>query len=105
MTVPDWVLPGGYTFTDHAGVYKSTDGGQTWANILTTSNDAVPSRMHPDNHNLLFVSALSDGFFVSDKRRQQLDEHRHWLDSRNPTSVWGAGSKYTLARRLWGVRR
>jgi photosystem II stability/assembly factor-like uncharacterized protein len=103
MTVPDWVLPGGYTFTDSAGVYKSTDSGQTWSQVLGTTNECRAIRMHPADHNLLFASALSNGFFVS------TDGGDHWtnilngLDSHNLTSVWAAGNKVYAGTQGFGV--
>jgi photosystem II stability/assembly factor-like uncharacterized protein len=103
MTVPDYVYPGGYTFTDPAGVYKSTDGGRSWVNILTTSNECRAIRIHPDNHNLLFASALSDGFFVSADGGASWTGADAGLDSRNLTSVWAAGNKIYAGTQGFGV--
>jgi photosystem II stability/assembly factor-like uncharacterized protein len=102
-TVPDWVLAGGYALTDPSGVYKSADGGQSWSRILTTSNECRAIRIHPANPNLLVVSALSDGFFVS------ADGGAHWindgdgLDTHNLTSVWSAGNKIYAGTQGFGV--
>lgn len=40
------------------GVYKSTDGGNTWTQVLFVSNQAGASDlvMHPDNPNILYAS-------------------------------------------------
>jgi photosystem II stability/assembly factor-like uncharacterized protein len=103
MTVPDWVLPGGYTLTDPAGVYKSTNGGQTWTHILTTSNECRAIRVHPDNHNLLFASALSDGFFVSTNGGSSWTNIVTGLDSRNLTSVWVNRNKVYAGTQGFGV--
>ena len=103
MTVPNWVLSGGYTFTVPAGVYKSTNGGQTWTNILTTSNECRDIRIHPDNHNLLFASALSDGFFVSTDGGNSWTNIVTGLDSRNLTSAWAAGDKVYAGTQGFGV--
>ncbi len=103
MTVPDWVVPGGYTFRDPAGVYKSTDGGQTWVNVLATSNECRAIRMHPDNHNLLFASSLSDGFFVSADGGGSWKNFNAGLDSLNLTSVWAGGNKVYAGTQGFGV--
>jgi photosystem II stability/assembly factor-like uncharacterized protein len=102
-TVPDWVYPGGYTFKDPAGVYKSADGGRTWANILTTSNECRAIRLHPSNHNLLFASSLSDGFFVSADGGENWKNAVTGLDSLNLTSVWVNGSKVYAGTQGFGV--
>lgn len=57
--------PDGIVFTDNAGVYKSTDSGLTWNQILTTSASCRVIRLHPDNHNMLFAVDLVDGLMVS----------------------------------------
>ena len=103
MTVPDWVVPGGYTFSDPAGVYKSTNGGQTWNNILTTSNECRAIRIHPENHNMLFASALSDGFFVSTNGGDSWTNVITGLDSHNLTSVWVASDKIYVGTQGFGV--
>lgn len=64
-TVPDWCMPHGYTFTDDSGVYKSTDFGETWTQILTTGNECRAVRLHPDDHTKVFAAALDDGLFLS----------------------------------------
>jgi photosystem II stability/assembly factor-like uncharacterized protein len=64
--VPSWCMPpDGYTFRDPAGVYKSTDAGQTWTSILATSNECRAIRIHPRDHNVLFAAALDDGLQIS----------------------------------------
>lgn len=46
------------TMTTHGdGVYKSTDGGETWTHIgLTESRHIADIEVHPDNPDLLFVA-------------------------------------------------
>ncbi len=41
------------------GVYKSTDGGQTWTNMGLTDTQAIARiRIHPHNPDLVYVAAL-----------------------------------------------
>ncbi|HKP29107.1 MAG TPA: glycosyl hydrolase [Gemmatimonadales bacterium] len=41
------------------GVYKSTDGGKTWANVGFTSVDAISRiRIHPSDPSIVFVAAF-----------------------------------------------
>jgi photosystem II stability/assembly factor-like uncharacterized protein len=103
-TVPAWVMPpAGYTFTDGSGVYKSEDGGQTWNQVLTTSNECRAIRLHPSNHNLLFATALTDGFFVSTDGGSNWTNANAGLDTRNLTSVWAAGNKVYAGSQGFGV--
>jgi photosystem II stability/assembly factor-like uncharacterized protein len=102
-TVPDWVYPGGYTFADTAGVYKSVDSGQTWDRILATSNECRAIRIHPDDHDLLFASALSDGFFVSTNGGTSWTNVITGLDSYNLTSAWVVGDKVYAGTQGFGV--
>lgn len=57
--------PDGVAFDDPAGVYRSTDGGLTWHNVLTTSASCRAIRAHPTNPNMLFAVDLVDGLQVS----------------------------------------
>ncbi len=102
-TVPDWVMAGGYALTDPSGVYKSTDSGQTWRQLLTTSNECRAIRIHPANHNLLVASALSDGFFVSTDGGANWTGASEGLDTRNLTSLWSAGDKVYAGTQGFGV--
>jgi photosystem II stability/assembly factor-like uncharacterized protein len=102
-SVPDWVLEGGHTFQDAAGVYKSTDGGQTWTQILVTSNECRAVRIYPTNHNLLFVSSLSDGFFVSTDGGSNWKNYNNGLESTNLTSLWVNGEKVYVGTQGFGV--
>ncbi|MGA7670624.1 MAG: glycosyl hydrolase, partial [Nitrolancea sp.] len=41
------------------GVYKSTDGGQTWTNVGLSDTQAIAKvRIHPSNPDLVYVAAL-----------------------------------------------
>jgi photosystem II stability/assembly factor-like uncharacterized protein/predicted TIM-barrel fold metal-dependent hydrolase len=69
-SMPSWFteiagVMGGINFTDSAGVYKSTDSGETWSSILTTSASCRVIRQHPDNPNLLFANDVIDGLQMS----------------------------------------
>ena len=45
------------------GVYKSTDGGKTWANVgLVATRQIARIRVDPRNPNTAFVAAFGDGF-------------------------------------------
>ena len=57
--------PDGIVFSGSAGVYRSTDSGATWTQILATSASCRTIRIHPDNPELLFAVDLLDGLFVS----------------------------------------
>ena len=45
------------------GVYKSTDGGETWANVgLKETRHIARLRIHPTNPDIVFVAAMGDMF-------------------------------------------
>ncbi|MCB0075292.1 MAG: glycosyl hydrolase, partial [Caldilineaceae bacterium] len=53
----------GVMTTHGDGVYKSTDGGKTWANVgLRDSKHIAKIRIHPQNPDLVYVAALGHGF-------------------------------------------
>ena len=102
-TVPDWTYAGGYKFKDSAGVYKSTNGGKSWKRILATSNESRAVRIHPSNHNLLFVSSLSDAFFVSTDGGNNWKNYNTGLDSKNLTSLWVNANNIYVGTQGFGV--
>ena len=101
--VPDWVMPGGYSFKNSAGVYKSVDSGKTWQQILSTSNECRAIRIHPANHNLLLVSSLSDGFSVSNNGGGSWTSYNTGLYSRNLTSVLVNENKVYVGTQGFGI--
>lgn len=51
------------------GVYKSTDGGQTWSNVgLPETRHIARVRIHPRDPNVVYVAALGDGFGPNPER-------------------------------------
>ena len=51
------------------GVYKSTDGGQTWSNVgLRETRHIARLRIHPTNPDIVFVAAMGDMFGPSPDR-------------------------------------
>ena len=51
------------------GVYKSTDGGQTWTNIgLRETKHISKIRIHPQNPDLVYVAALGHAFGPNEER-------------------------------------
>jgi photosystem II stability/assembly factor-like uncharacterized protein len=51
------------------GIYKSTDGGQTWKFIgLYNAGQIAGVRIHPTNPNIVWVSAQGDAFKSNDER-------------------------------------
>ena len=51
------------------GVYKSTDGGETWKNVgLRDSHHIGQIRIHPQNPDIVYVAALGHAFGPNDER-------------------------------------
>ena len=51
------------------GVYKSTDGGDTWKNVgLRDSHHIGQVRVHPQNPDIVYVAALGHAFGPNDER-------------------------------------
>ena len=51
------------------GVYKSTDGGETWTNVgLEETRHIAKIRIHPQNPDIVFVAAVGDIFGTNPER-------------------------------------
>ncbi len=103
-SVPDWCMkPKGYTFSDDAGVYKSTDSGSTWKKILSTSNECRAVRIHPDNHNVIFASAMDDGLKISTDAGASWTSYNSGLDTTVLTSCAVNGNRIYTGTQGCGV--
>jgi photosystem II stability/assembly factor-like uncharacterized protein len=91
------------------GVYKSTDAGQTWAKIGFTQSDAISKiRIHPTNHDIVYVASFGRYSGPSDERGvfKSIDGGKTWkkvlfrdqktgavdisIDRRNPNVLYAA---------------
>lgn len=95
--------PDGITFTDDAGVYKSTDSGLTWSQILTTSASCRAIRLHPSNHNVLFAVDLVDGLQVSTDGGNTWTSYNTGLDTVVLTSCAVGGDRTYVGTQGCGV--
>jgi len=107
-SMPSWFTviagyPDGIVFDDDAGVYKSTDGGETWSKILITSVSCRAIRRHPNNPNLLFAPDLVDGLQVSADGGETWTKYNEGLDNCVPTSVAVNGDKIYVGTQGCGV--
>ena len=66
------------------GVYKSTDGGQTWKNVgLHDSRQISRIVVDPTNADIVYVGALGHAYGPNERaRRLQVDRRRRDLDAR-----------------------
>ncbi|MCU1349848.1 MAG: hypothetical protein JWO56_2878, partial [Acidobacteria bacterium] len=99
------------------GMYKSADGGRTWAHIgLTDSQQIGRIRVHPTNPDVVYVAALGHPYGPNAERGlyRSSDGGKTWLRilSRNNDSDTGAidvtfepGNPSTLYASLWQTRR
>jgi photosystem II stability/assembly factor-like uncharacterized protein len=63
------------------GVYKSTDGGRTWANVgLPDSYHIGAIRIHPQNPDVVYVAVLGHAFGPNKERGvyRSMDGGKHW---------------------------
>jgi photosystem II stability/assembly factor-like uncharacterized protein len=102
-TVPDWCMPHGYTFTDSSGVYKSTDHGETWTQVLTTANECRAVRLHPDDHTMVFAAAMDDGLLLSEDSGKTWSSCNAGLNTTVLTSCAVCGDSVYVGTQACGV--
>ncbi|MBE9572738.1 MAG: hypothetical protein IMF11_19100, partial [Proteobacteria bacterium] len=95
--------PDGIVFTDPAGVYKSTDSGLRWTNILTTTASCRAIRQHPDDRDMLFAVDLVDGLQVSTDGGSSWTSSNTGLDTNVLTSCAVGGDKIYVGTQGCGV--
>jgi photosystem II stability/assembly factor-like uncharacterized protein len=103
------------------GVYKSTDGGETWSNVgLAPTRHIARIRIHPRDPNIVYVAALGDGFGPNPDRGilRSRDGGKTWrrilfrseevgavdlaIDPANPQVLYAALAE--MRRYQWGNR-
>jgi len=101
------------------GVYKSTDGGRTWANMgLRDSKHIGRIVLHPDDSDVVYVAAMGHLWGTNEERGlyRSTDGGSNWerilevdeltgavdvaIDPRNPDIMYAA--MYQRQRRPWG---
>jgi photosystem II stability/assembly factor-like uncharacterized protein len=98
------------------GMYKSTDGGRTWAHIgLEDSQQIGRIRVHPTNPNLVYVAALGHPYGPNAERGlyRSADGGKTWqrILSRNDSDTgaidvtFEPGNPSTIYASLWQTRR
>jgi photosystem II stability/assembly factor-like uncharacterized protein len=102
-SVPRWCMPGGYTFADGAGVYKSTDAGASWQKALATLNECRAIRLNPVNHNVLFAASLDGGLQVSTDAGAHWASYNTGLDTLALTSCAVGGDRIYVGTQGCGV--
>ena len=63
------------------GMYKSIDGGENWSFIgLANAGQIGAVRIHPDNHNIVYVAAIGKAFETNPERGvyKTVDGGRSW---------------------------
>ena len=100
------------------GVYKSTDGGQSWVNVgLQDTRHIAKIRIHPQNPDLVYVAALGHAFGPNEERGvfRSKDGGQNWekvlyvsekagavdltMDPNNPRILYAA--TYEMVRHFW----
>src|SRR5207253_1047533 len=76
----------------HRGLFKTSDGGKTWSNILYVNDRAgvIDMAMHPTDPNTLLVA-------LWERRRDGFDSYvgpglREGYDGYDPIEKWGEGA-------------
>jgi photosystem II stability/assembly factor-like uncharacterized protein len=108
-SLPGWFTqmsgdhPDGVVFGQPAGVYRSTDGGETWAQILETWPSCRAVRVHPDDSALLFAVDLVDGLLVSHDGGATWTAENAGIETIVPTSLVVAGERLYIGTQGCGV--
>ncbi len=97
------------------GVYRSTDGGKTWANVgLGASRHIGRVRIHPRDPDLVYVAALGNAFGPNDQRGvfRSKDGGGSWervlFRSENAGAIdisMDPGNPRVIYASIWQVRR
>ncbi|MDA9858781.1 hypothetical protein N9D23_11735 [Rubripirellula sp.] len=103
------------------GVYKSTDGGETWKHIgLENTRNISRVRVHPENPDLVYVAAIGNPFGPSEERgvyrsedggatwKKVLFKHEQAgvidlvMCDHDPNTLYA--STFEALRRTWGLK-
>ncbi|MFW9884735.1 MAG: WD40/YVTN/BNR-like repeat-containing protein [Candidatus Thorarchaeota archaeon] len=102
-SIPDWVDPTGFTFTDKPGVYKSIDSGLTWTSSLNTTDKCRAVRFYPGNTSVLYAVVHGEGIFVSDDAGVTWTNYVLGLDTTGLTSLDIQGDTIYVGTQGYGV--
>ena len=108
-SLPDWFTqmsgdhPDGITFSQPAGVYRSTDKGATWEQILETWPSCRAVRVHPNHPELLFAVDLFDGLLVSRDAGATWTQENTGIETIVPTSLVVSGDHLYIGTQACGV--
>ncbi len=103
LTIPSWVIPGGYNITGNPGVYKSIDAGQNWSQVLTTEHKVRGIRLHPDNHEVIYAAVHDEGLLVSTNGGSSWDPYNNNLDTTVLTSLAVSDDMIYVGTQGFGV--
>ncbi len=87
--LPDYMIPAPsfQNLEGQCGVYKSSDGGQSWNLLLATVSEARGIDIDPKNNRNLYVADMMGGVWVSNDAGQQWRQENNGLGSISMTSV------------------